>query len=362
MKLDKPIYININTLTVIKIILVFVLFYFLFLVKDILVVLFVSLILSSAIDPWVDFMQKRKIPRALGVIFIYLTVILVVLLAISMIIPPIVKQATELMDNFPIILEKIISGVSAFKEYSLKYGILDNIKDSFNSMSTNFQNAAGGVFSTVSGIVGSIFAIFLVMVITFYMVVEENAIKKIVWSLAPARHQVHTMRLINKMQKMIGLWLRGQLILSLIIFALTYVGLLALGLFLGVKIEYALVLALIAGLTEFVPYLGPIIAAIPAVFLAFTQSPFLAVSVAILYYVIQLIENNLIVPNLMKKVVGLNPVVSIAVLLIGFRLAGIAGAILSIPVATAVSVIVKDLFDQKTEREAKKAKKRAKSL
>jgi predicted PurR-regulated permease PerM len=353
MKLDRPIYININALTIIKIILIFVLFYFLFLVRDILVALFISLILSSAIDPWVDYLQKKKIPRALGVLLIYLSFLLVVILAVSLIIPPIAEQVQELIINFPSILEKIISGVSALKEYSNQYGLLDNIKESVRAISSNLQGAAGGVFSTVSGILGGIFGLFLVLVITFYMSVEENAIKKIVWSVVPESHQLHAMSLINKMQRMIGLWLRGQLILSLIIFALTYVGLIALGLFLGQKIEYALVLALIAGLTEFVPYLGPVFAALPAVFLAFTQSPLLAVSVAILYYVIQLIENNLIVPSLMKKVVGLNPVVSIAVLLIGFKLAGVAGAILSIPVATAISVVVQDLFAQKAERESR---------
>lgn len=354
MKLDRPVYININTLTIIKIILVFILFYFLFLVKDILVVLFISLILTSAIDPWVDYMQKKKIPRAVGVLFIYLSVFLLIAISLSLIIPPISKQVNELIINFPQIFEKIISGVSTFKEYSLKYGVLDNVKEYFNSLSSSLQGAAGGIFSTVSGIFGGIFTAFLVMVITFYMVVEENAVKKIVWSLAPEKHQVHTMRLINKMQKMIGLWLRGQLILSLIIFVLIYVGLSALGLFLGQKIEYALVLALIAGLTEFVPYLGPIFAAVPAIFLAFTQSPLLAVSVGVLYYVIQLVENNLIVPSLMKKVVGLNPVVSIAVLLIGFKLAGIPGAVLSIPVTTAISVLIKDLFEQKVEKDNKK--------
>jgi predicted PurR-regulated permease PerM len=165
--------------------------------------------------------------------------------------------------------------------------------------------------------------------------------KKLVWSVVPIRHQPYIMQLINRMQKKIGMWLRGQLILSLIIFALTYIGLLILG------VKYALVLALIAGLTEFIPYLGPLLAAIPAVFLAFTQSPMLAVFVAVLYYVIQLTENNILVPKIMQKAVGLNPIVSIAVLLIGFQLAGVVGAILSIPVATAASVFFKDVLDGK---------------
>lgn len=332
---------NISTFTIIKIILVFILFYFLYLIREILAILFVSLILASAVDPWVDWMESKKIPRGAGILIIYLVMFAVVGGVIGLIIPPIIEQTNDLINNFPKIFEKVVSAFSALKEYSLQHGILDEIKNNFGTISENIQGAAGGLFSTVSGIFGGVVTFFLVLVITFYMVVEENALKKIVWSIAPSQHQVYIMRLVNKMQRKVGLWLRGQLILSLIIFCLTYLALLIL------DVKYALVLALIAGLTEFVPYLGPILASIPAIFLAFTQAPTLAIFVAIVYYIIQLVENNIIVPKLMQKVVGLNPIVSIAVLMIGFKVAGIAGAILSIPVATAINVFVKDIFEQK---------------
>ena len=340
---NRPININITTLTVIKIFLVFVMFYFLYLVREILAVLFVSLILASALDPWVDWMQNKKIPRAIGVLFIYLAMFLIVGTVIYLIIPPIITQVSELTENFPVIVEKVISGAEFLRNYSAEHGLLENIKENVGSISSNVQSAASSIFSTVTGIFGGIFTFFLVLVITFYMAVEENAIKKIVWSIAPKNHQVYVMHLVNRMQKKIGLWLRGQLILSVIIFVLTFTALSIVNLFTG-QMEYALVLALLAGLTEFVPYLGPLIAAIPAVFLALTVSPVLAIVVALVYYVIQLMENNIIVPKLMQKVIGLNPVVSIAVLLIGFKVAGIAGAILSIPVATAVSVFIRDVF------------------
>ncbi|MFA6389009.1 MAG: AI-2E family transporter, partial [Patescibacteria group bacterium] len=126
---------------------------------------------------------------------------------------------------------------------------------------------------------------------------------------------------------------------------LVYIGLSILG------IKYALVLALIAGITEFVPYMGPIIGAVPGVIIAFSVSPMLALIAAAFYYLVQLTENNILVPKIMQKAVGLNPIVSIAVLLIGFQLAGIAGAILSIPVATAASVFIQDIFDHRLAEE-----------
>lgn len=341
----KPIYINITTLTVIKIISVFFLFYFLFLVRDILAILFVALIFSSAINPSVDWLSLKKIPRWLGVLSIYLFATSVVVAIMFLAVPPIISQGSGLIENFPAIAEKIFSSLSYLREYSEKYGFLDNINNAVVTIESNFNSAAGGIFSTVSGFVGGIFSFFLVLVIAFYMVVEENAMKKIVWSIAPKDYQIYVMNLINRMQQKIGLWLRGQLILSLIIFILTYTGLILL------NVRYALVLALIAGLVEFIPYFGPIFSSLPAIILALNQSLVLALFVALLYMIIQWVENNIVVPKVMQKVVGLNPIVSIAVLLIGFQFAGVVGAILAIPVATAVSVFIKDIFDQKLENE-----------
>ena len=337
----KSININISTSTIIKILLIFLLLFFVYLIREVVAILFVSLVFASAVDPWVDWMHKKKIPRGVSILFIYLIMFVVISFTVYLIIPPIAQQVAELSANFPRYVEKLISGYSALKEYSVQHGVLDSIKDSLGTISSNLQTAAGGVFSTISGIFGGIFSFFLVLVITFYMVVEESAIKKLVWSIAPTRHQPYIMQLINRMQKKMGLWLRGQLILSLVIFILTYVGLLVLG------VKYALVLALIAGLTEFIPYLGPIFGAVPAILLAFTQSPMLAVFVIILFFVIQQVENNILVPKIMQKAVGLNPIISISVLMIGFKLAGVVGAIMSIPVATAISVFVKDMFDGK---------------
>lgn len=341
-----PINISISTSTILKVFLVLIIIYILVLIKDVLVILFVSLILASSLDPWVTWMQKRKIPRGIGVMIIYSVLFLIITISLFLIIPPMINQMQDLSQNFPRYFEKIISGFNIARDYVNEHGILKQIKDSLGSVSSGFQGAAGGIFSTVTDVFGGILSFFLILVITFYMIVEENAMRKIVWSIAPEKHQPYIMQLISKMQKKVGLWLQGQIILSIIIFALTYVGLLSFSFF-GAPMEYALVLAIIAGLTEFVPYLGPTLASVPAIFLAFTKSPMLAVCVIILYYIIQMVENHIIVPKLMQKVVGLNPVIIIVVLLIGFKVAGILGAVLAIPVATAASVFVKDFFDKR---------------
>jgi predicted PurR-regulated permease PerM len=338
---QKPVSINITLGSLFKAVLVLILLYFFYLIRDIVLLLFVSLIFASALDPMVDRLQTKKIPRGISVMFIYLVIFSLIAFILFTIVPPITQEVGDLANNFPQYLERVGNSFSSLTDLSAKYGVGQNIGSSLDFISSNLRSATGGVLSTVSGFFGGIVSFFLVMVLTFYMVVEENAIKKLVWSIAPIEHQPYIMQLINRMQKKIGLWLRGQLILSFFIFVLVYVGLLILG------VKYALVLALIAGITEFVPYLGPLLGAIPAVFLAFTQSPLLAMFVAILYYVVQLTENNILVPKVMQKTVGLNPIISITVLLVGYQIAGIAGAILSIPVATAASILIGDLFAHK---------------
>jgi predicted PurR-regulated permease PerM len=341
MQNNKNLNINISSSTIFKIFFVLVSLYFLFLVKDVLILLFVSLILASAFNPWVDWMQKFRIPRALGVLFIYLIMFSVLFFVLYLIIPPIGNQIRDFSENFPAYLDKTLSSYVGLKEFANEHGILEQFEQALLNISSYFQTMVGNLFTTVTGIFSVIFSFFLVLVITFYMVVEENAIKKIIWSFAPEKHQPYIMQLVLRMQKKIGLWLRGQLILSFIIFLLTFIGLKILG------VNYALTLALIAGLTEFIPYLGPVLAAIPAVFLSFTQSPMLAIFVIILYYIIQLVENNIVVPKLMQKVVGLNPIIIIVVLLIGFKIAGIVGAIISIPAATAINVFLRDVFNKR---------------
>lgn len=333
--------VTISAQTIIKIIVIFLFAYLLYLVRDVIMILFISLVLASAVDPLVDWLQQKKIPRAVGILTIYLVLFLLVALAIYLIAPPIAKEVGDLADNLPQYGNFISESFTSLRDFAMKHSVLSNLSNSLSSFSTNFQGAAGGILATIINVFGGIVSFVLVLFLTFYMVVEEKAMKRLVWVLTPAKNQDYVMKLINRMQKKMGLWLRGQLILCLIIFIMTLPGLLIL------KVKYALVLALIAALTEAVPYLGPALGAVPAVFLAFTQSPILALFVAIFYYIVQLVENNILVPKVMEKTLGLNPIISIVAFLIGFNIGGIPGAILSIPVATAVSVFIGDVFESR---------------
>jgi predicted PurR-regulated permease PerM len=345
MKSIAPLRINITTATIIKIIAILLLLYLGFLVKEVLALMFVALVFASAFDPWVDWLQHRKWPRALSITFIYLIIIGLVTTMIYIMVPILIKEATDLANNFPYYFDKLSGFLAHLRQTFSHYGLADNFQSNLDSLASTLSGWTLQLVGAVYGAFNSLFSVFLIMVMTFYMVVEENAIKKIVWSLTSARSQAYAMNLVGRMQIQIGYWLRGQLILCFSIFLITYLGLSILG------VKYALLLALVAGITEAVPYLGPVLGAIPAILLSLTQSPRLALVVIIMYFIIQQLENNVLVPQIMKRAVNVNPITSIVVLLIGYRLGGVAGAIIAIPVATAISVGIKDLLNYKEKKE-----------
>lgn len=345
---DKTINVNISSLSIIKVIIILAILWFLWMIKGIIGLLFVALILTSAFDPFVDWMQKRKIPRALGMLIIYIVIFGLVLSSIGLVIPPIIDQVGDLTKNISSYTDKFSIWIGEAGVYTKETGLSESLKQSLESLQSGLATAGSGVVSAASSVFGGVASFVIVIVITFYMIVQEEAMKKVFRNIAPAEIQPYLVRTITRMKEKIGLWLRGQLVLCLIVGILTFAALFILGLFTGFK--YALVLALLAGIFELVPYLGPIFSAVPAVFLGFMHSPLVGLIVLLIYIAVQQTENHVLVPKIMQKAVGLNPIISITVLLIGMTVAGFVGVLLAIPVATALSVIAEDFFEKrKTE-------------
>lgn len=329
---------NFSTLTIIKVVAVLGILYLLFMIADIIGLLFASFILASAISPWVNYLRRLKIPRALGVLMVYIILISFVAGVVYLLIPPIVEESKELGNNLPRYINQVSGAFGTFKNYTQVHSWPINFQQTLMNLTANMQGATTGLINTVTGFFGGIFSVFLVLVITFYMIIEQEALQKRVWLLVSPKKQTRVLKIINDVQSKIGLWFRGQLLLCFIIFLLTYMSLLIF------DVKYALILAIIAGLLEAIPYFGPTLSSVPAIFIAFTQSPLLALFILFVYIVIQIVENNILVPKIMQRAVGLDPIISIISLMIGFKLGGILGALLAIPVATSLSVIIKDLF------------------
>jgi len=339
----KNITIDISVLMIVKILAVLLILIFLYLVKDIIFILFIALIIASAITPWVDSLDKRKIPRLLSTIVIYLIIFGLITLIAILVVPIIVSQFSQLTKNLPYYYSEILKGLEYIKGAPVESssGLGEILQTWTNGLAAGTQT----IFSTLGTIFGGVAGFIIVLVITFYITLEKNSVKKFLQAFTPIKYQPYVIQLSHRIQEKMGAWLKGQLLLSLIVGLLCYIGLTALG------IKYALVLALIAGVTEIIPYVGPWLGGIPAVILAFIQSPIKALFVIILYLVVQEMENHFIVPQVMKRAVGLNPIMTIIAIVIGGELAGIAGAIIAVPLLAAISVIAKDIVELKKEKE-----------
>lgn len=319
---------NISTRIILKVIFAFLSLVFLWLTRDIILLLLLALILASAMEPLVDYLHSKKIPRGLSVIMVYFVVIGAAVLVVYSMIPPVLDQYKILKSNlsseqYTRALNTQIGG------YSLQNFFKDLFSDSGNGNSV-VQNTFG-VFNGALDVVA-------VLVISFYLVAEQKGMKSFVSSLIPAHHHEFTLGLITKIQHKMGMWVIGQIIISFGIFIFTYIGLLLL------HVPYALVLALLSGLFEVVPYIGPFISAIPAIFIAFIVSPSLAVWVAVLYLLVHEVEGYVLVPKIMEKTVGQSPLLTLLALLIGYQLAGIVGLIISVPLSTALTVTVQEFW------------------
>ncbi len=320
-------------------------------IKDILILFFVALFLAAALDSIVDRLEEKKIPRAVGILGIYVVFFLVIALFISTLVPLIATQTLELARTVSDLIanltqnEKIWSlpytetlreGVAGFLESADQETIVANLQGGLEQFGAELQNLAGNTFVAIKTLFNGVFNAVLVLVLTFFMVVDEKGIDSFFISLFPSKHTEYIIAKMDAVKEKFGYWLRGQLKLMLAMSLLTFIGLKILG------VEYALTLALLAGLTELLPVIGPIIAAIPALLVGLNESPMMAFWILILYIIIQQLEGNILVPLIMKKAVGLSPIIIIIAMLIGFQFLGILGIIIAVPLATAISIFIKD--------------------
>ena len=329
--------VEISTSTIFRFILIILGLVFLYMISDVLLMLFFAFIIAAGVEAPVSWMHRKGLKRIFGVIIVYLISFLILAGIIYLVIPPLVSQIKALANNLPEISQRFGLGLEAAQQkYQGFEGILNNIANKFESITPN-------IFQTTFSFFGGVFSAIMIVVISFYLAVQERGIKKFLVSVTPKDHRDYVTDLVHRIEGKLGSWIRGQLLLMVLVAVLTYIGLSLLG------IKYALVLALLAGLLEVVPYIGPIISAIPAIILAFFQSPFLALIVAIVYYAIQQLENYVLAPQIMRKALGLNPVVIIVALLVGAKIAGMLGMIIAVPLAAVFSVFLSDIFRGKKE-------------
>jgi predicted PurR-regulated permease PerM len=341
--------ISISTMTILKVILTVLVLMFLWTIRDILALVMASLILSALINPLANWAKHYYIPKGITVILFYVIVLGGLLTAFTLALPQMTEQIGKLSAMVNRSLQSLSDEVDAVRQFSIQYGLTENLQAGVVTLQEQATLVAGKLFSTLKNLFGSMIGLIVVLVMTFYMVVQGEESLRWLKGLIPEDYRRLGSILFVRVQEQFGRWLIGQLALMGIMGVSIYIGLSLIG------VEGALVIGILSGFTEFIPYLGPILTAIPAVTVALAQSPALAIFTLILFVLAHQIENHILVPKIMQKAVGLNPVVSIVALLVGGQLFGIAGAILAIPVATACSVAIMEFQQFRKERDAVKS-------
>jgi predicted PurR-regulated permease PerM len=336
-------FVDLNPISVAKsaamVLLMVVLFYFLFEIRSLLLMLFVSFLFAAALDPLVDMMQKKGLPRSLSVIIIYLLAIAMSAWFVTNLVTLLAEQVIEIAKNITTIVTNITKGnVNSlpFAEQLRPY--FDQFYQTLDlqTAANQIQNALQLVGSQLLGISIGLINFVLVLVLTFFMTVEEKAIEEFVRSLFPSRYSRYISTRLEAVKDQVGYWLRGQLLVSVICGILTYIPLALLG------VNYALTLSVIAAIAMVIPVIGRVFAWLLAFPIVFNQSPTLALWMSVVYFVLQQVELNLIIPYVMNRAVGLSPIILMIAMMIGGQYLGILGLILSIPVATTAAIFVKD--------------------
>jgi len=322
----KPVRVEVSYKTIVFTLLFSLALYLLWLIRDIILLFFICFIFMEAINPTVKKLERLKIPRPLAILILYIIILSVISFAIAGIVPILIEQTTGLVSTLP----KVIANVNVFGASAT------DIYNQFKILETLPQNIAQAAFSVVN----DIFSGFIILVITFYLLLERRHFNSYSLNFF-GPHKDKALKIIETLESRLGNWVNAELFLMTTIGLLSYVGFLVLGL------PYALPLALIAGLLEAIPNIGPTVSAFLAALIGLTISPLTALLAIIWGIIVQQLENNVIVPKIMKETVGLNPLATILVIATGAKLAGVGGALLAIPVYLTTETIIKVLTERK---------------
>ncbi len=302
--------------------------WFLYFIRDIVLQLFAALLLMTILNPIVKKLSKIKIPKTLSVLVSYILIFGVFGFAIGILLPPLVEQTTNLANNLPKYFQD--SGITKYANGD----VLKEIVSQLGSVPSQVIKAGFSFFTNILNIL-------TVLIFAFYLLLIRDKFEKNLEFMFGKTKGEDMSKLINQLEVRLGGWARGQLLLMLLVGISSYIGFIILG------IPYALPLALLAGIFEIVPYLGPVVASIPAIILGFSISPFVGGATIGLAVLIQQLENYLFVPKIMEKSTGVSPIITLLSLAVGAKLAGITGMVISIPIVIIIQTLLQNRFQEK---------------
>jgi len=300
---------------------------FVYFIREIILELFVALLLMTIMEPFVAKLTTVRIPRAFSILVSYLIFLAIFGGAVALILPPLIDQTTKFANYLPFYLSNL--GITP----AISSEIVKQIFTAVGSIPERFLTFSVSVLS-------NIVSIFTVLAFTFYLLLSRGKLGEQLDYFFGDGQKEKIARIIYALERRLGGWARGELTLMLLVGVLNFVALTVL------KVPFALPIAILSGILEIVPYLGPIMGAIPGIMIGFGISPLTGAGVAAAAFLIQQLENYVFVPKIMEKSVGVSPIITIIALLIGGKLAGIVGIIISVPVVITIHVLIKEYFSK----------------
>ena len=349
----RNISVNIGFSTIAKTIFFVILLWVLYQLRDLFLVVLTAVVIASAIEPMTRWFIRYRIPRVIAVLIMYLIVFSILFGIVFFFIPPLIGELQTFSARLPEYINSInisnsVGTVSQEISGSLPGEIVDNIgsslsvSDALTGLNNTINKFSGNFFNVMAAIFGGALSFVLIIVISFYLAVQERGIENFLAIITPVKHEKYIIDLWHRSQNKIGLWLRGQLLLALLVGILVYLALTIFG------IKFALLLAVIAAVFELIPIFGPVLAGVPAVIIASLDGGLSAAFIVlIIYIIIQQFENQLLYPLVVRHVVGVPSIVAIIAIIAGGQLAGLLGVILSVPLAAILMELFNDLDREK---------------
>jgi predicted PurR-regulated permease PerM len=285
--------------------------------------------------------QSRRMPRWLAILAVYIAIVAVLVLLGLMVIPPLVAQAIALWEKLPDEFNRLQTFLIRYKLMTRRITLAEAVSNAPQGASTN---AVGTVLIALSSVIGGLFGLITILILSFYLLIEAHSMFQYLVRFVPAGRRADVATAAREAVSKVSAWLRAQFVLAGVMGAFAAVGLGLMGM------PYFYVVALVAAIGETIPIVGPVIGGVTAVAVAITVSPKLALMVGAYFLVLHQLEANVLVPKIMEKRVGVSPVAVLVALLIGGALWGLVGAILAIPTAAILSVIVEEIAVERNAR------------
>jgi len=309
--------------------------------REALLLIYISALIAMGFSPLVHLIEqprlgsgRLRVPRWLAILAIYVAIVSTIVLIGLMVVPPLVAQAASLWEMLPREFNRFQSFLIRYKLMTRPITLAQAVQNAPDGTGTN---AVGTVLVALSSLIGGVFGLITILILSFYLLIEAQPMFEYIMRFVPAARRADVATAARQAVSKVSAWLRAQFVLAGLMGVFAAVGLGLMG------VPYFYVIAVVAAIGETIPIVGPVVGGITAVAVAITVSPKLAMMVGIYFLVLHQLEANVLVPKIMERRVGVSPVAVLVALLIGGALWGLVGAILAIPTAAILSIVVEDL-------------------